>query len=451
MATRANKIIGDAKLFVDFTRTDDEARMVYGYATTESLDSYETVIDLGSVEKCLPDYLKWRNVREMHQPSAVGTADEITLDEKGLYVGVHVEDDQAWRKVKSGVYKGFSIGGKRDYQVGNRIFIKRINEITLGDRPSNEDCTFDTFRIFQTEEAEDMRILTAEAKAAIEATITRLAVERPQDDDIRRYAGEEVYDASRAMYALSSVTDLFMSEAGEVEPNADQVAALLTVIQNLKIFIASEIMENNLVTYQATPVEVPGEVMTDIELTAAPGDVDRIGATLSKKNVERVQAMHDHAADMGACCRTAGTEKAGKVARIAAGGEKVLVVGDASGADVVRIAALLTAAGLDHEIVTEDDTVARIAGLGASDVFRVDGFDMEIPGIEGAKSVIKTLVERLVPFEAAPAPAKGVVKVVGKEQDVDRIEDGKEEKIGPATDPADAIKRIHQGGGVVRL
>jgi len=448
MAQRADKIRGDAKLFVDFTRTDDEARMVYGYATTESLDSYETVIDLGSVEKCLPDYLKWRNVREMHQPSAVGTADEITLDEKGLYVGVHVEDDQAWRKVKSGVYKGFSIGGKRDYQVGNRIFIKRINEITLGDRPSNEDCTFDTFRIFQTEEAEDMRILTAEAKAAIEATITRLAVERPQDDDIRRYAGEEVYDASRAMYALSSVTDLFMSEAGEVEPNADQVAALLTVIQNLKVFIASEIMENNLVTYQATPVEVPGEVMTDIELTAAPGDVERIGAALSKKNVERVQAMHDHAADMGACCKGAG-KTAGKTTRIAAGGDKVLIVGNDQDENVVRISGLLGAAGMVFEITTDD--VERIAGLGADSIFRVDGLDMEIPGIEGAKTVIKTLVERLVPLEAAPAPAKGVVKVVGKEQDVDRIDAGKEEKVEAATDPKDAILRIHQGGGIVRI
>lgn len=444
------RIKSDASLFVDFTRTDDEARMVYGYATTEALDSYGTIIDLGSVAACLPDYLKWRNVREMHQPSAVGTADEVTLDEKGLYVGVHVVDDQAWEKVKQGVYKGFSIGGKRDYQIDNRIFIKRINEITLGDRPSNEECAFDTFRIYQGEEDQNMKLLTEEARAAIGQTIERLAVERPQDDTINRYIGEEVYDSRSALYALDAVTDLFVKEGSEAEPDPEQVKALLTVIQNLKIFIASEIMENNLVTFSTTPVVTEGAEIEERIGTAA--DVERVGAALSKKNVERIQAMHDHAADMGACCRTADTKGAGKVARIATGGEKVLVVGDSHAADVVRIAGLLTLAGLEHEIVADDADVARIAGLGADEIFRVDGLDMEIPGIAGAKTVIATLVERLVPLEAQPEPAKGVVRVVGKEQDVDRVDGDQGAKdIEPATDPKDAILRIHQAGGVRRI
>ncbi len=139
----------DSRLFVNICRVDEEKRMVYGYATTEAVDSYGTVIDLDSVKKALPDYLKWRNIREMHQASAVGTAEDITIDDKGLYIGAHVTDNAAWSKVKDGVYKGFSIGAKKDYQDGNRLFIAKINEISLADRPSNEDCMIDTFRIYR--------------------------------------------------------------------------------------------------------------------------------------------------------------------------------------------------------------------------------------------------------------------------------------------------------------
>jgi hypothetical protein len=422
MGQRADKIRGDAKLFVDFTRTDDEARMVYGYATTEALDSYGTIIDLGSVESCLPDYLKWRNVREMHQPSAVGTADEVTLDANGLYVGVHVVDDQAWSKVKEGVYKGFSIGGKKDYQIGNRIFIKRINEITLGDRPSNEDCTFDTFRIFQGEEENSMKV-------------------DAEQTDVKRYAGEEITDSSVALGALESIMMVLgwekfeAANGGEGEGAAEQIGFLKAAVANLKAFIASEIVEDN-----ETVTVAASSVVTEIELTAGDDtDVERIGATLSKKNVERVQAMHDHAADMGACCRTA------DAARIATGGDKILIIGDDQAEDVIRIFSLLTDAGITCEVQAED--IVRLdTRLSAEDVFRVDGLDMEIPGIEGAKVVIGTIVNRLKELEAQPEPAKGVVLAVGKDQDVLRL--GEVDELAPATDPLEAIKRTHQAGAM---
>lgn len=430
MGQKAHTIQGDAKLFVDFTRTDDEARMVYGYATTEALDSYGTIIDLGSVEACLPDYLKWRNVREMHQPSAVGTADELTLDAKGLFVGVHVVDDMAWTKVKEGVYKGFSIGGKKDYQIGNRIFIKRINEITLGDRPSNEDCTFDTFRIFQGEEVDSM-------KKTIEAPAGEVT-------DVKRYAGEEITDSSVAMNALESIMTVLNWEKmeaanqGEGPEGASQIAFLKAAIENLKAFISSEILEDN-----ETVTVAASTVSAVVEMTAGDDtDVERVGATMSKKNLERVQAMHDHAADMGAACRV---EECGRIARITQDAGKVLIVGDSMAEDIIRLFSTLTDAGIVCEVVAED--VNRLETRNADDsVFRVDGLDMEIPGIEGAKVVIGTMVERLKVLEAQPEPAKGVVLAVSKEQDLNRIHS--EEEAQEAKTPLDAITRIHQGGGM---
>ena len=40
----------------------------------------------------------------MHQLSVVGTADEASIDDRGLYIGAKVVDDVAWGKVTSGVY-----------------------------------------------------------------------------------------------------------------------------------------------------------------------------------------------------------------------------------------------------------------------------------------------------------------------------------------------------------
>ena len=57
----------DPKIYIPITRIDEEQRMVYGYGTREDLkDSYGTIIDLASVKRCIPDYEKYRNIREMH-------------------------------------------------------------------------------------------------------------------------------------------------------------------------------------------------------------------------------------------------------------------------------------------------------------------------------------------------------------------------------------------------
>ena len=56
--------------------------------------------------------MKFANIREMHQLSAVGVAKEAAVDDKGLYLGAKIVDDQAWQKITEGVYKGYSIGGR---------------------------------------------------------------------------------------------------------------------------------------------------------------------------------------------------------------------------------------------------------------------------------------------------------------------------------------------------
>ena len=136
--------------YIPITKVDAEQRMVWGYATTEALDSQNERVSKAAIEAALPDYLKWANVREMHQPSAVGSVVEHEMQPKGLWVGAKIIDDSAWRKCtmppESPVYKGFSIGGKELTREGNMITRLILAEISLVDRPANPEARIEVWK-----------------------------------------------------------------------------------------------------------------------------------------------------------------------------------------------------------------------------------------------------------------------------------------------------------------
>lgn len=134
------------KFYAEINKIDEDQRLVYGYASTEALDFQGERVSKSAIQEALPDYLKFSNIREMHQASAVGVAEEATIDEKGLYLVAKIVDDNAWKKVKEGVYKGFSIGGKRLAKVDDTITKLRLTEISLVDRPANPQSVFDVFK-----------------------------------------------------------------------------------------------------------------------------------------------------------------------------------------------------------------------------------------------------------------------------------------------------------------
>lgn len=139
----------DVKFFIPFEKKDDDERIVAGYATTEALDSQGEVVKISAIEKALPDYMKFGNIREMHQYSAVGKAIQANVDDakRGLYLVVKVIDDVAWKKVKAGVYNGFSIGGRIVTKVNNAIEDLVLSEISLVDRPANPEAIFSLVKV----------------------------------------------------------------------------------------------------------------------------------------------------------------------------------------------------------------------------------------------------------------------------------------------------------------
>lgn len=109
--------------FIPLAKVDIPRREVWGWAAEERPDKSGEIMDYA---RSKPHFMEWSdaihkasggkslgNVRSMHTNIAAGVL--IALDPRDdvrkLYVGARIVDDQEWRKVESGVYTGFSIGG----------------------------------------------------------------------------------------------------------------------------------------------------------------------------------------------------------------------------------------------------------------------------------------------------------------------------------------------------
>jgi hypothetical protein len=129
---------------VKYDKNDDGTLMVYGKATDDTLDLDSQICDPKWLDDAMPRWFKsGGNIREMHGPSAAGIAKEYEAKSDGHFIGVHVVDPLAAKKVETGVYQGFSIGIKsprviQDSKAANgRIIDGQIIEVSLVDRPAN--------------------------------------------------------------------------------------------------------------------------------------------------------------------------------------------------------------------------------------------------------------------------------------------------------------------------
>jgi HK97 family phage prohead protease len=137
------------RFYWPIAKFDAERRMVWGYASTEAADNQGESVKREALAAALDDYMRFANIREMHQPSAVGIAEEAAIDDKGLYIAARIVDAEAWEKVAAGVYKGFSIGGKvtaRDPADRTVITGLELSEISVVDRPANPEAVFDCWK-----------------------------------------------------------------------------------------------------------------------------------------------------------------------------------------------------------------------------------------------------------------------------------------------------------------
>lgn len=151
-----------AKLYAEIAKMeaqDDGTVKVWGYASSEAVDSDGEIIAAEAMKAAIPDYMKFGAVREMHGSNAAGTAIEINVEDDGrTFFGAHIVDPVAVTKVKTGVYKGFSIGGSvtaRDELNKSKITGLKLTEISLVDRPANPDAVFTCYKADKPKDEEE--------------------------------------------------------------------------------------------------------------------------------------------------------------------------------------------------------------------------------------------------------------------------------------------------------
>lgn len=196
-------------LFVGFTKKNDDQHIVEGWASSEALDSQGEVVKLTAIEKALPDYMKFANIRQMHQWSAVGKAIHAKVDsvKKGLYLVAKIVDKEAWEKVKEGVYSGFSIGGRIMKRVDNVIEDLALTEISLVDRPANPEAVFEVVKMDAAEPSEPRNI-----EIMVAGHVLDLAREVRDLIDMFEFQGKSIKELSNALNSLKVLAVKVLNE-----------------------------------------------------------------------------------------------------------------------------------------------------------------------------------------------------------------------------------------------
>jgi len=226
------------KLYAEISKTeqlDDGTMKVWGYASSESIDSDGETITADAMKAALPDYMKFGAVREMHQAKAAGTAIEASVEADGrTFFGAHIVDPVAVKKVQTGTYKGFSIGGKiteRDELNKTVITGLKLVEVSLVDRPANPDSVFTMFKAegIDAGEGATVELTAVDALAELlnkgEITAERL-LELAKKKDTTAADNQAIADAaSEAADKSSKAADKASDKADGSDDKADDDAA----------------------------------------------------------------------------------------------------------------------------------------------------------------------------------------------------------------------------------
>ena len=189
---------------------DDGTIRIEGIASTPARDDSDEIITADAMRGAQDDYMKWGAIREMHGPSAAGTALAMDIDENGTTkMVVHIVDPGAIKKVQSGVYKGFSVGGKvlaRDPKDRRTITKIKLIEVSLVDRPCNPEARLDMWKAADAAETLESGMPDVKTAGAIAPTNAEV---RARAEDLCKTAGKP---ASRYVDYLAKGRDELLAE-----------------------------------------------------------------------------------------------------------------------------------------------------------------------------------------------------------------------------------------------
>jgi hypothetical protein len=288
----------NVRLSMPFSKIDKERRMVSGFATLDNVDKQSDIVTSDASVKA---FSKFRgNIREMHQPLAVGKMVSFKEDKyfdtdtkkfyNGVYVSAYVSKgaQDTWEKVLDGTLSGFSIGGKMnkwddgyDEKMDQKIRIIKdydLVELSLVDTPANQLAN-----IISIEKVDGVDVITGQG---IDTEIENVFWD--EENGIVMVSANEI--------EFSPTTNIPMKNIGFVEKSDSDKADLVKFlvdsakgIETIKI-----IKEVSPMTEETTTVtEATEEVVADVEV--AP-EVETVEETV-EENAEEATEEVDEKAD----------------------------------------------------------------------------------------------------------------------------------------------------------
>ena len=280
--------MSQAKVYGKITRIeelDDGTVYVEGVASTEERDAQPSsltkygkgqIIRSSAMKAAIPDYMRWGNVREMHQPIAAGKAAWMEVrDDSNTYMGARIVDAGSIAKVKARVLQAFSVNGQvtqRNAEDPSIIEGLRLKEISLVDAPGDEGVQrFSVVRMDEGATVDPTKTDAAPAPAAapvaadtpattatpvvaalppatqaVAAATAPAAETKPGPrDELKRFMGSETWDAQMALDALKIIQSLMFQESADSGEPPEQMVDLKTAFEKLKAFVQSELGEGS--------------------------------------------------------------------------------------------------------------------------------------------------------------------------------------------------------------
>lgn len=285
-------------LSMPLTKVDQENRLVSGFATLDNVDSQGDVV---LAEASSAAFARARgNIREMHQPIAVGKVVDFREEEfyhdgdfyRGIYVTAYVSKgaEGTWEKVLDGTLTGFSIGG--NIIEASNEFVKEQNksvrfiksydlvELSLVDNPANQLAN-----VFSITKAADGHVEVAGMVAEVDV------------ENVFYCATDEIFKAVTAEAETCSACGNAMQNIGWVEADKDRAEKVRDVVTK---FLGSNAANNegeggveNMGIRKAADTEgviTSGDVKADevqeTETTEQAENVDEVEANSEEEKTE---------------------------------------------------------------------------------------------------------------------------------------------------------------------
>jgi hypothetical protein len=308
------------RLSMPIGKVDAERRIVSGFASLDNIDKQDDIVTAEASVKAFKNFKG--NLREMHQPSAVGKMVSFKEDRyfdpnskkfyNGVYVSAYVSKgaQDAWEKVLDGTYSGFSIGGNikswddaynADLDKAIRVIKDyELFELSLVDSPANQFAS-----IISVEKVNGQNVVTGSSAETIIENVF--------------YDSENgIVLVSDSETAESPISGKGMENIGFVEKNDDEKANMIKFlvdsakgISTIKITkevnkmteATEAVLDAAVENVEITPEAQPAEVETPAVVEDAPAEIaveksDDGGAVPSAPVVEEESVVTEVEAEL---------------------------------------------------------------------------------------------------------------------------------------------------------